>query len=90
MQYVTDSKLILLSFAYATSKNGTYNSNLSFSLNNILTQDKNILYTQVNVVYAQDVRCISLLNLTMCPTMIFAYGCSPAARPGHFGRRRKR
>lgn len=53
MQYVTDSKLILLSSAYATSKNGTYNSNLSFSLNNILTQDKNILYTQVNVVYAQ-------------------------------------
>ena len=52
-QYITDSKQINLSSNSATTSNGSKNSVMLFSLNNILKKEKDIIYNLISVIHAE-------------------------------------
>jgi hypothetical protein len=62
--YIIDSKQINLSSASASIKNGSMNSSLYFSLQNILKKEQDIFYNLVSVIHAQIPVSFYIINST--------------------------
>jgi hypothetical protein len=62
--YIIDSKQINLSSASATTKNGSLNSSLYFSLQNILKKEQDIFYNLISVVHCEIPVSFYIINST--------------------------